>query len=782
VSARFLQHVFSGAPLGTAAESEGLAREEREALEREAMRYDLQRAAIEYRAVPLARAGDDQARPKAYAFSTSWPVHAVRGNNYLTHAYVVREDQLGASSANWAWLTLRLPGLGDFRPSRASMDRLPVLETPIDPVPPFRFFRFVTAEQTAPRAAAAIEAVLRHVARREGGALDLDLGPPHAELPALLPLTLAGTPRQPPAVPGADELTLYRMVGLLAPLPAVFQLEASYVLNGAPADGARALVIRTGSSPSELPPARLLYVRRCVALAEDRSEEALRELQQMRDWVGRFLTVPSVETLEAACAFYDAVRGRARADAPIEAAALASMLTALADGQGVPLAELLEAVATLGVDRRSLAERLAVWRALAPAVAREAAKLPFAVRDDLLDGLASHEPPARGLALELFGRLSHEQQRQVWLTAEARLVPPASGASPALQLQCLTPALLAGDRDRIDRLVASLDGADDARRAITPEERVTARLRAVAEVDATVSPAIAAIAVARLLRVGADGAEPVDFDRFQAVRSLVRAPDLFTRGRREQVSEVVALAIQACWRASDARGQRVLALEVPSVERREDMARALGRLVALQGLRTRIVRLVEVQQELLLATLEARRSSGTRQILLQLPRYGEAIEVWREELRVERQAPAGWPELYVEVHRHLVEEVNRARPPVAVLLGASYLSHFEGQVALLASTMARVPEIPWLDPVGFETRALRATVLAELFAASETCQRVDLMEGIAEVLAAPSQEAEALALMVGGVLGQHRRDPPAWRDVEKRRRGRGFRPRNGGLT
>jgi hypothetical protein len=780
---RFEQHIFAGDPYGTVAKSDGLAGADCEAIERHAARYDVKRAANEYRAfaLPGRGQGDDSGDDRRYAVMAARAVPGLRGNNFLAHSHIVPASALARVSGNWAWLTLRLPPLEEYQPLRSRVERLAPIERAIDPTGQFRFFRFVVAEQTPERVEELLCAMLRYLEKPGGKPLVLDLGPPHPELASLLQLTFAVPPSTLPTVPSAPDLALLRMVGLLAPLPLCFQLHASYALHAVTTGVDCAFVVDDDAERPRLDLGHgtaVRYARRCVTLAQGGDEAALHQLKDLQGWMSRMVSVASTRTLDTTYKVYEELpvgNSDPNERAPVRASVLADQLGQLARSGHVRVGDLLEVASRAGIEDRSLAERLQIWCALAPRLTSRD-ELPDAIAADVIEGLAATSRGLRACAIEVFRSFAPALQVQVWTeAASSTYAPPA--ALGELVAGVTVETLRAAEHAGVPMLAQLIESMPD--RASTsvwlPPEltQLVGRLQGLAHIDADIAEGVLPVMVDEILdRTRAPREEPRFARLSEAVDALVHSPQLFARGRPAQVAEVVALAIAACCRWVPHRFDSRIVLDLPAVERRGEMRLILDALVPLaRRLHPVLARVVEVQSELVRA-VDACADKRHRHELLSLPCYAGAIEA----LRKPGEARAPWADSpgrdFDRIHEGLRREVMHASPAAALLLGASYLSYHEGHVALFIATMHRAKEIPWASHQAAFSLSLRASMLAELFAASERCKLPVEMEDVSSALAVEGDEAGTLCSMIGQILNEHNRAPPAWQALQKSRNGR----------
>jgi hypothetical protein len=516
-------------------------------------------------------------------------------------------------------------------------------------------------------------------------------------------------------------------------------------------------------------------VRLCVALAESDSDDALQHLRDLRDWMSRFLGAASTETLETAFALYkdvclpDDVASDGRTVSPV---VLAERLAPLARSGNIRISALFELVSKLDFDGYSLAERLRIWRALTPLLASR--DLADRVSIDVRRAMSSSDPALRSPAIELFRSLPLDAQVQLWAAAAGDNAPPAS-APLELQLACVTldtlhVAYRAGVA-MLDHMIAGLPTSGLAWPGLTRDlEPLVASLLALAHTNAVASTGVLPALVERIVQCFATSSVgPRQIRLSEALGLLLRSPQLFGRGRPRHVPEVIAHAIAACWRWSPADIDPGLVLRMPPLEQREDMRLTLDMLAMFVVPHYPLLReMIDVQGELLGATLQACSDIGYRNALLHVPRYAEAIDSWRAPQ--DRRMPVRSRARLEEVHRSLHAEVSERSVPAtaAVLLGTSYLNHRGGNPSLFEATASRALEMIRTSPRAFP-RSLRARMLAELFAASEACKRPELLDDIASFLIADDLEAEALCAQIGSILADHKRDPPAWKAVEKQR-------------
>jgi len=215
--------------------------------------------------------------------------------NYLAHSYVIPQDL--AQEGSVAWIAACLPLWSDFkRMNHSSVEPLDPLPYEVDSSGQFPFTGLIAREMGKVAFDALLAAtVTRLAASPDEPASVLNMPAPHPDLAQIFTGN-EGIPK----MPDEDELRLWRLMAMLAVLPDVFRIRASFSVNetSMPNEASMRPVLLVLRQPGELPSAPPSAWRaHCFQLAESHEFDELRRLQA---WLSFLLVKPSVEGLELA--------------------------------------------------------------------------------------------------------------------------------------------------------------------------------------------------------------------------------------------------------------------------------------------------------------------------------------------------------------------------------------------------------------------------------------------------------------------------------------------------
>lgn len=425
-----LQHIYTSAgrmDFGTVAISPGIGADIRRILEARAKSFPDERLWVGDSPPFVVRGFPIPAPNQAFGCAVSKLLAAGasydgRDGNYLAHTHLVPEAFLAAQNYNLPWIAACLPLRHDFHPiSGYGIDPLEPWDGEIDPAGQLRMFAFAAREMTPAGLRALVERLVEHACAAGGDApFDLDMPPPHPDLPAIFEEAYGA------GAPEADEIRLLRLVAALAVLPPAFKRDRAFTVNDL---GSRAPGLRVLRGWRESPPAAVHgwpWFDHCAALAASGRQEAL---WAMTTWLSRLLPVecrPSPTALDCGFTFYaQVVAPEQHTDDRASLAAAAQMIAAFSRCE-IDVSVLHEAVRPLlEYPAGAVADRFEVYAALARVAAAARRPLPVPLADAII-GCLQDPVAGRGPASQAFlTGLPREAQGALWSRAFACGLPPA---------------------------------------------------------------------------------------------------------------------------------------------------------------------------------------------------------------------------------------------------------------------------------------------------------------------------------------------------------------------
>jgi hypothetical protein len=255
----------------------------------------------------LARGFQITGSKEQYAVSLSYYVGPGLNRpegNYLSHSYVIDRELLSEQNYNLPWIAACLPCHFKYYPAKGiGADRLDPFEVDFNHLDQYKLLTFVAHELTETGLSDLTSRLMDHL----GGAnasetLELELPPPHPELPHLYHEDMG----QPPeAAPGPDAIRLLRLAGLFAILPAPFKQNPTFIVNeGARAQGSSGFDSYTvrvarhyGPYPAPSQTTRSWFDFSLKLL----TEQKLEQLSEVQAWLSSLLpngSMPSYKVIE----------------------------------------------------------------------------------------------------------------------------------------------------------------------------------------------------------------------------------------------------------------------------------------------------------------------------------------------------------------------------------------------------------------------------------------------------------------------------------------------------
>nr|VFJ60444.1 MAG: hypothetical protein BECKDK2373C_GA0170839_10818 [Candidatus Kentron sp. DK] len=217
--------------------------------------------------------------------------------SHIAHSYVIERQALSEAGWNLPWVALHLPFWADYRPPTQGIDRLEKILIEIDRGGQLNMLRWLRAISPVPGWVQEWQGrLLATIANGESIRIVFD-----EPLPCLQKESQKIFNRTAPIRP--DMLNLWRTVGLLAPIPGIFQEQLSITINEDGGQGANCKVMLSADEPSQLPLPKigeLTYLTHYYTLLEEKHETP----HEFQDNVAAFLPDRSIRALDAATRYH----------------------------------------------------------------------------------------------------------------------------------------------------------------------------------------------------------------------------------------------------------------------------------------------------------------------------------------------------------------------------------------------------------------------------------------------------------------------------------------------
>jgi hypothetical protein len=607
-----------------------------------------------------------------------------------------------------AWVAAHLPIWSNYRrTSTSGPDRLEGLPCEIDPQGQLCLVPLLVRDLGRDGVHGLLDALLRRLGGDDSErALPLRLPPPNPQLAEIVAETLGGQDGAAPQVPRSpDKRRLWLLMAALALLPDVFRKQASFSINETRApiepgpDAPCAITVLRKPALQQPLPVRRPWIEFCIAHGESRNLEGLRRIQS---WLSSALARPSVDGLEPAFRFFQALVEPAAGSSPISAGDVAGILREMAPFGCYDAGRLLADVRLFEQRFRPTAhERMGLYKALATVAVHSGNPGHDELVRAVVDCLQPDEVLSLPERVAWFRSLEPEIRPKVWRQAEASRRPPAKPRRDrygvalredlAFLLRVIEPqelGLSRGERYELaHRVLSDLRPLLRETRRSGPLQQARAAIQALLELGGNdisrgfgrfVADALAAnLAETDVERLGA----------LHVLRCCVREHLETTRPSNGEP-------------LSDARLLAQITLAVSRRQPRSIVLELVYSLEASRGALSFVDALIDCHatefSQLLLVERERRRLiAGNLEVghwcdEVPLPRYASWLEgeATARPFSLLRRAPPS-PE-YEEFHEHLAHEIGAIPLAQALQLGAAYLQANPRQQHLLRAVAERM--------------------------------------------------------------------------------------------